>query len=909
MTPQDGAPSLKVFSGPGSGSSVPLDPIETRIGSDATCQLQIPGVSPVCARLRQEAEGYVLYDAQGAGGVFVNDDRVNGRAVLRDGDILWLGTPGDPASVMIQCRVGMPSPVVAPAEFVMDPVPSAGTGDFVVPSGDEDAFFVDDSTPPPPPPASRAEEPFFMADDVASTETFAAPAPTFVPPAAPAWEPPAPAAPGPGIAPAPPPPSPVTAAPPPIPPSPVPPPPFPPPLPPALASPAPAPAPAPPAAAAPAPAPPPSAPTPAAPRPAPSPAASKGAASIVRPRSSVPVPPARSGGRPGAVPSRRPVKSGPPRIVFIIGGAALLIGAIVVGAFLLRGSPVLTAVTPDRARPGDTIVLTGENFSSTPAQNEVVFGDVPGEVAEASPTQLKVVVPSMRLVPGQDTPISLKVRRGGRESAARDLTVFQAPKVARLSPEVAMPGEEISIEGTGWRDNATVRFGAQPAEIVTSSSSLLRVRVPAVEGAPGTTVPVVVTVGGADSSPVEFIIGQLPLVLGLEPARATLGDMVKIKGKGFSAEPAANRVRIGGLPALVASAAENELHVVVPRVPAAPGEAGLPVEIEVVSRPIVGSATLTVVGPPDPLELRFIAEPFTDPGGHDHAALATELGPAFVLSAAEGKSAAQRATEAQAALNDAVARLRASLDEQIETRNLATTPTIGLKGRPNALLTVTAEDAAAYNEGWLKPEPKSTPVTRARLAAWWEAITRDLVLMMLRGRAPELTPELGAEGRALAQLYDRARKTGKFGLPREVVAALKPAEAETLRAIGLRVPAAVFVKEDRSAAPGAAAAAAAAQGIKLEGTWTGWEMEQGRKRGITLSVQGEAGTLTFAGSVAISVPLLRVEQPQKGIVKFSALIRGGGRHYDGRWDGEKITGTITQEGIAPVQVGTFELTR
>jgi hypothetical protein len=252
--------------------------------------------------------------------------------------------------------------------------------------------------------------------------------------------------------------------------------------------------------------------------------------------------------------------------------------------------------------------------------------------------------------------------------------------------------------------------------------------------------------------------------------------------------------------------------------------------------------------------------------------------------------------------------LKASLDEQIETRNLSTSPSIGLKGHTGAFLEIRADDADAYNEGWLKPEPKAQPVTRARLAAWWEAILRDLVLMMIRGRAPELTPELGAEGRGLAQLYDRARKTGKFGVPREVVVALPPAERETLRGIGLRVPAAVFVKEDKSA-PGTAAAAAAAQGIKLDGTWTGWELEEGRKRGITLTVQGEAGTLSFAGSVALSVPLLKVEQPQKGLVKFSALIRGGGRYYDGRWDGEKITGTITQEGITPVQVGTFELSR
>ena len=43
------------------------------------------------------------------------------------------------------------------------------------------------------------------------------------------------------------------------------------------------------------------------------------------------------------------------------------------------------------------------------------------------------------------------------------------------------------------------------------------------------------------------------------------------------------------------------------------------------------------------------------------------------------------------------------------------------------------EDAAGYNEGWVKADPKAPLVTPARLAVWWEAQARDLVLLVLRG--------------------------------------------------------------------------------------------------------------------------------------------------------------------------------
>ena len=72
-------------------------------------RLTLPAVSPVHARVRVDAARRRGPGRPGPSGVFVNDERVAGRGLARDGDVLWLGPPGDAASVMIQCRVVAPA--------------------------------------------------------------------------------------------------------------------------------------------------------------------------------------------------------------------------------------------------------------------------------------------------------------------------------------------------------------------------------------------------------------------------------------------------------------------------------------------------------------------------------------------------------------------------------------------------------------------------------------------------------------------------------------------------------------------------------------------------------------------------------------------------------------------------------
>src|SRR6187402_623659 len=106
-------PSLTVLSGSMAGTVFVVDDSvdNVLIGSDASCRFALPdtGVDPIHARLWIDLEGITVYDTDSPRGVYINDDRVEGQARVRNGDILWLGPPGDDQSVMLQCRLPPPA--------------------------------------------------------------------------------------------------------------------------------------------------------------------------------------------------------------------------------------------------------------------------------------------------------------------------------------------------------------------------------------------------------------------------------------------------------------------------------------------------------------------------------------------------------------------------------------------------------------------------------------------------------------------------------------------------------------------------------------------------------------------------------------------------------------------------------
>ena len=560
-------------------------------------------------------------------------------------------------------------------------------------------------------------------------------------------------------------------------------------------------------------------------------------------------------------------------------------------------------ISPSRVRVGQRATLTGEGFSTTAAENTVLFGDATARVLDASANRLEVAVPEAVAEAGTERTVSVTVRVGDRSSEPVEVSVFQGPRLHGLSPDVAMPGDEVLLAGAGWGIGATVRFGEFPAEILEIDPTQIRVVVPQIAGY-GTSAPAVVSVGGVDSNAAPFYVGRFPLVTGVTPRSARSGDRLTIAARGLSPDPSANGVRIDGTLALIVAARSDELEVVTPRL--APGEPARPLEVHVAGTDEPGRSVLEVAPPADPLELRFVAEPFDQESAQSLAVVTTDLGPAFVLAAANGRTAAERAAEAQERLNAAVASLAGSPGLVPEARDLMTRPAIALAGQAEPLLEVTEADAAAYNEDWTGLRGKGGPVTPARLARWWEAVTRDLVLMLVRGERPRFAAALAPEGRVLQQVFD----AGSAGaVPRQAVTGASSSVRNGLRLVGLRVPASVTADVPPPAGEAAPAAVSTPPPppLALEGEWSGSEVEQSRRRYLTVTFRRNRGSIAYEGGITLTVPFLSLERPRKNEVRFSVEMRGGVRHYSGQWDGEMLRGEISRDAAGRNVVGTFEL--
>jgi hypothetical protein len=174
---------------------------------------------------------------------------------------------------------------------------------------------------------------------------------------------------------------------------------------------------------------------------------------------------------------------------------------------------------------------------------------------------------------------------------------------------------------------------------------------------------------------------------------------------------------------------------------------------------------------------------------------------------------------------------------------------------------------------------------------------------------------LAAEGKALADLHDAARRTVNRGVPVALVAEGRSPFRERLRVVALRVPPTVAAPASAAAAaPGTAAPAGtdapvadALPPLRIDGAWTGVEIEGGQRKSIAITFRGAGGTLTYQRALSMSVPVVGAGQPQKGVMRFEVPTGGGRRYYRGQWDGRKVSGKLYLDAEFRREAGTFEI--
>jgi hypothetical protein len=576
-----------------------------------------------------------------------------------------------------------------------------------------------------------------------------------------------------------------------------------------------------------------------------------------------------------------------------------VVAALVVGGGLsyvarpyLRSAPVVLSVTPPRSEPGQTVSLSGTGFDATLANNTVQFGDRTATTTSATPEQLAVTIPhDLAIPPGGD--VQIVVARGGKKSKPFAFKVYRAPRVVGLEPDVAMPGQEILIQGQNLDGNPlTVNVGGMPAEIKEAVPASVRVVVPQLPTAQGKVVPVNVQIGPDSAKPAELTLGYLPLVMSVSPDKGEAGEKVVIKGRGFDADAEDNEVYFANQPALILAASEIELTVVAPSAVSADFQVTTQVHVKAngaISSSPVMFTLLRQSASTFPLRF-YAASVLAHP---QFAFVATDLGPVLVLGGGETdvEATAARAASVAAILNKLSAEA-SSTHLVFEVRQQPETA-VAVQGREATIVNATAEDALAY-ELPFEPGVKARRPSVRGLAAYWAALLQDYFSVFVEKQRPVAVLALSPRGRVLSEIYSASQRVpGATGVPLSVVRPLGPSMAKALRDLALVLPA---DKESRVT-------------VAVEGLWKGSMEETAGPRGIEVFFEQKGGRLTgtlttSAGKVALKTPMREVSF-QKNEVRFTVDISGAARVFTGTVQGGTLAGTIARGSVKAA--GRFSL--
>jgi uncharacterized protein (TIGR03437 family) len=580
--------------------------------------------------------------------------------------------------------------------------------------------------------------------------------------------------------------------------------------------------------------------------------------------------------RPRTVPARaplpRPTKP-PARRAALVAVAAAALAALGFYAYQLshKPAPVLLSVLPPKAEPGQRVVLKGAHFASDTAANAVFFGDLRSDVVSAGENELAVSVPA-NLPPGDERKQhKIRVEARGQSSNSVFFTVYLAPRVTGFEPEVAMPGDQVTVRGENFDESTTVSVGGARAEIVEAQPASLRFKMPELALPQGRVVAVQVLAGSVAARQTSLIIGRLPLVMEIVPARGLPGDRVKLKGHGFDPAAGGTAVRVAGRPALVLAATPTEVDFVVPGSSAA-GLSEATISVRALGATSSGASTFTfsrastLVFTP-----RFFAEPAA---GDDveRALVSSELGPLLQLGGkGDAPTTAERAARVAAQLNilmDAAAKQTPAIELREKPE-----PAVAVKGGA-VVVTATPADAATY---------AGRPLPRA-LGRYWAALVEDYLALFGQRQRPYRTLELNPRGRALLDLFaESERRMGEApGVPTAAIDGLSSAQRAALAELATSVP-------GDSHEGGGAAVAGRWEG-SLDVAGQGARKIQVRLRTAGAGLEGQF--TTSWGGVSVDMPV-QAARYERGALSFSVALGGALHTFSGAVEGRTISGSVS----------------
>jgi hypothetical protein len=196
--------------------------------------------------------------------------------------------------------------------------------------------------------------------------------------------------------------------------------------------------------------------------------------------------------------------------------------------------PSIYSFTPAAGVHGDTITITGKNFTGTSALN---FGGMPAaSYAVVSPTVIKAVVSA----DGASGDISLVTPKG---QVSKGVFIYAAaPTINSIGPINSTIGNSVTLVGDNFIGVTAVSFGGVPATSFEVESTN---RITAVVGYGATGDVSATNPYGTGEFPGFTYIPQ-PIISSFSPSGGVTGTVITIVGKNFNG---ASTVKFGGVDA------------------------------------------------------------------------------------------------------------------------------------------------------------------------------------------------------------------------------------------------------------------------------------------------------------------------------------------------------------------------
>lgn len=221
--------------------------------------------------------------------------------------------------------------------------------------------------------------------------------------------------------------------------------------------------------------------------------------------------------------------------------------------------PKIISFSPDSTSWGDTIIITGENFSLAYHQNVIKFGEITTIPISSSNSEIVALVPFD--LDRSDVYISVSVF--GNISTGSEKFRLKAPVIDDFNPKSGIYPDIVEISGSYFHPNYTkVKFDSSEANIHSVEFNKILAEVPL--NLRSGEVDLSVTVCSKQVISDTKFYNLAPEILSFSPVTGTFGEEITILGERFSPDISANIVRFGNVLAEVTEASENSLKILVP---------------------------------------------------------------------------------------------------------------------------------------------------------------------------------------------------------------------------------------------------------------------------------------------------------------------------------------------------------